>query len=161
MRWRWWDREKAFLMFLNIWKTLDNSNTKVCSKFGDLLQNRIWYKIFRENKLSWNIIKYVNNSREKIFGKYNQEKSDSINSDNECETYINKSIRELNLYYIETANNKYKKDNNWKSAENAKILYNKKYINYLPIDFQQYENYWIIYEYNKNTNNFDYNMGNY
>ena len=160
MRWKGWDREKAFLMFLNIWKNLDSSESKFCSKYINVLEG-IWFQIFRENKLNSSTIKYVNDSRKKIFGEFDPEKEHDLKTDSECSNYTNKSIRELNLYYIEQANEKYKKDNLWTSSKNAKVLYDKKYIKYLPIDFQQYEDYWIIYEYNKDTGNFDYNMGSY
>ena len=54
------------------------------------------------------------------------------------ENYINKSIREFNLHYLDEANKEYFK----KFAENtvnAKELFDKKFIDYLPVDFQQYE----------------------
>ena len=161
MKWKGWDREKAFLMFLNIWKNLDDSENQVCSDFSTILQNQIWYQVFRENKLDSNIIKYANDSRTQIFGSFDEEKDDSINSDTQCSNYINKAVRELNLHYIEVTNEKYKLDNSWKSAINAKVLFDEKYINYLPTDFQQYEDYWIIYEYNSDTWFFDYEMGVY
>ncbi len=161
MRWKGWDREKAFLMFLNIWKSLDTSEDQACNQFATLLQDKVWYQIFRENKLSSGIIKYVNDSRTQIFGEFDEEKDDSINSDTQCSNYINKAVRELNLYYVEQANEKYKQDNDWESAENAQILFDWRYIDYLPVDFQQYEDYGIIYEYNPDTWFFDYWMGKY
>lgn len=160
MRWKWWDREKAFLMFLSIWKSFDSWIDKTCSDYSSILE-KIWFQVFRENKLDSNTIKYVNESREEAFGKFDENKEHDIKLDSECSNYINKSIRELNLYYIEVANELYKKDNSWISAKNAKVLYDKKYIDYLPIDFQQYEDYWIIYEYNEETGNFDYDKWNY
>ena len=159
MKWKGWDREKSFLMFLNIWKSLDTSKDKVCSNFADILQNQIWFKIFRENKLDSNLIKYASDSREKLFWKYDEDKDD-LKSDSDCENYINKAIRELNLYYVEQANKKYLKDT-WKNAKNAKELYDKWYIKYLPTDYQQGEDYWIIYEYDDELVHFDYNMGKY
>ncbi len=160
MKWKWWEREKAFLMFLSIWKSFDSWDDKVCSEYALVLE-KIWFQVFREWKLNSSIIRYLNESREKVFWKFDETKEHDIKTDSECATYVNKSIREMNLYYIEQANKKYKKDNLWVSALNAKVLYDKKYIDYLPIDFQQYKDYWIIYEYNKDTGNFDYDLGNY
>lgn len=160
MRWKGWDREKAFLMFLNIWKSLDDSEQQICNKYIDVLE-WIWYKIFRENEISSDVIKYVNESRTKIFWEFDEERDDSVASDSQCSNYVNKSIRELNLHYIELANINYKKDNSWENAFNAKILYDNNYIDYLPIDFQQYEDYGIIYKYSEETKNFDYEMWNY
>ena len=89
-----------------------------------------------------------------------EDEDDNKNLDDECSNYINKATRELNLYYIEQANKKYKKDT-WENAKNAKTLFDSGYIKYLPIDYQQEKDYWIIYEYNNDTGFFDYTMGNY
>ena len=159
MRGKWWDREKAFLMFLNIWKNLDTSEDKVCSKFTDILQNQIWFTIFQKKNLDPKLIKYASTSRDKIFPKYDPE-NDNLKTDTECSNYVNKATRELNLYYIEEANKKFKQDT-WDNAKNAKILFDKWYIKYLPVDYQQEKDYWIIYEYNSETDHFDYEMGNY
>lgn len=161
MRWKGWDREKAFLMFLNIWKNLDISDDQVCGDFATLLQDNIWYNVFQLGKLDSQIVKFTNDSREKIFGKFDEKKDDSISSDSQCSNYINKAVRELNLHYLEVANKKYKLDNKWNNAKNAKVLFDKKYIDYLPIDFQQYKDYWIVYEYNEKTKHFDYGMWSY
>ncbi len=159
MKGKWWDREKAFLMFLNIWKNLDTSENLVCSKFTDILQNKIGFNIFQKNNLDYKLIQYASDLREKVFPKSDW-KDENLKSNPECSKYVNKAIRELNLYYIEEANKIYKK-NTWKNAKNAKVLFEWKYIDYLPVDFQQYEDYGIIYEYNSDTWFFDYTMGNY
>jgi len=156
MKWKGWDREKAFLMFLNMWKSLDNTEDKTCSWFASLLQDKVAYSIFRQNKLDYNLLKFVNNSREKLFWKY----KDSKDLDNQCSDYINKAVRELNLYFVEQANKKYRKDT-WENASDAKELFDKWYLQFLPIDYQQYDDYGIIYKYNKDTGNFDYEMGKY
>jgi hypothetical protein len=44
--------------------------------------------------------------------------------ENNCSSYINKAIRELNLYYIEQANKKYFQDKK-ENAINAKVLFEK------------------------------------
>jgi len=160
MKWKGWDREKAFLMFLNIWKNLDNSKDKVCSKFADILQNQIWFPVFREHKLDPNLIKFAEDSRNKLFPEKKDSEEENKNPDWECSNYIKKATRELNLYYIEQANKKYKKDIG-KNAKNAKELYEKWYIKFLPTDYQQEKDYWIIYEYDKDLGHFDYKMGKY
>ena len=160
MKWKWWDREKSFLMFLNMWKSLDQSEDKVCSIYGQTLES-LWFQIFRQDKISSSVIKYVSDSRDELFGKFDEEKDLDPKNDNQCSNFLNKAIRELNLYYVENANERYKFDNDWVSASSAKVLYDEKYIDYLPVDYQQYEDYWIIYEYNEDTWFFDYSMGNY
>lgn len=161
MQWKWWDREKAFFMFLNISKTLDNENDKICSEYASQLET-LWAQIFtKQINLDWNLIKTISKTRDDVLWEFNEENEKESLSTTMCSNYVNKAIREINLYYIELANKKYKEDNNWKSASNAKILYDKWYLDYIPIDFQQYDDYWIIYTYNPDTWNFDYEMGNY
>ncbi len=157
MRWKWWDREKAFLMFINMWKTLDTSKNKYCKNFAWELEN-LWYKIFRKKILNYKLIKYINEKRKELFWMWDTQKN---YDKNQCIDYVNKATREINLFYIEQANKKYRKDHNWKNAKNAKILYDDWYIKYLPIDYQQFKDYWIIYFYNKDTKHFDYQNGRY
>jgi hypothetical protein len=40
-------------------------------------------------------------------------------------------------------------------------LYENKYLEFLPTDFQQYDSYWISYEFDKETWFFDYKMTDY
>ena len=161
MQWKWWDREKSFFMFINIAKFIE-SNDLICNEFAINLE-KIWVWVFKIKniKLGWNLIKNISSEREKVFWSFDEEKEQDVLSDTKCVNYVNKSIRELNLAYIEKANGVFKKDNNWESAENAEHLYEEGYIEYLPVDFQQYEKYWIIYEYNSDTWNFDYKMSSY
>jgi hypothetical protein len=74
---------------------------------------------------------------------------------------VNKAVRELNLEYVSQANAKYEKDHHGIASVDANELFKKGYIKYLPIDFQQYKSYGIIYEYNPDIKTYDYKMGNY
>lgn len=161
MQWKWWNREKSYFMFLNIAKSL-KSTDEVCLNFANNLE-KIWIWIFynKNLKLDENVIKQLWILRDKIFWKFDEKKEEKILSDMECWNYVNKAIRELNLSFIEKANEEYKKSNNWKNAIDAKELFDKWYIKYLPTDFQQYKDYWIFYEYNPDIWNFDYKMENY
>lgn len=160
MKWKGWDREKAFLMFLNIWKTLDNSEEQICKQYISVVE-KFGFGIFRENKLNAEIVKTLNQSREKVFWKFDPDSSKGVSLDWDCPNYVNKSIREVNLHYIEEANEKYKIDNDWKNSLHAKELFDKKYIEYLPIDYQQYEDYGIVYRFDKEVWNYDYWMWAY
>ncbi len=161
MKWKWWYREKAFLMFSNIWKKLDNSEEKICHSFLDILQKDIADKVFKEENINSNLIKYASDLKEKVFWKFDPEKEHKIDLNNQCIRHIDKAIRELNLYYIERWNERYKANNYWVGAKNAKILFDKWYIQYLPVDYQQYNGHWIVYEYNPDTWFFDYVMRNF
>ncbi|PID87465.1 hypothetical protein CSB07_01500 [Candidatus Gracilibacteria bacterium] len=154
------NREKSFFMFLNIARTIENEN-ETCNKFSSDLE-KAGVQIFKKNyPLNGKFIKDMGDWRNKLFGKFNPDKELEELSDTKCSNYINKAVRELNLYYLEKANEKFKKNNNGLSARNAKVLFNQGYIDYLPIDFQQYEEQGIIYEYNPDTGFFDYEMGKY
>jgi hypothetical protein len=64
--------------------------------------------------------------------------------------------------YIEQGNEKFIKNHpQGLSARNAKALYDEGYIDFLPTDYQQYENYGIVYEYNYDIERYDYTMGTY
>jgi len=158
MSWKGWEREKSYFMFLNIWKDLDNSDEQFCSKYISILDD-LWKKIFKEKNIDSNKIKYISDSNKKIFWDYDSKSESALKK--ECPNYVNKATREINLYYIEQANKKYKLNNENKSAINAKILFEKWYLDYLPLDFQQLENYGIIYIYNNKTWHFDYKMWKY
>jgi hypothetical protein len=66
----------------------------------------------------------------------------------------------MNLSYLEQADSKY--FNTFKEhASSPSILFKDKYIDYMPIDFQQdiKNKQGIEYFYNTETNNWDYRMG--
>ena len=160
MSWKWWNREKSFFMFLNIAKFIEKDDD-VCLNFTSKLEN-LWAEIFINKKveLTWNILKNIWETRNEIYWEFSEEKENDILSDTKCTNYLNKAIREINLEYIEIANKEYKKDK-WFDSINAEELFEEWYMEYLPVDFQQYENYWIIYKFNDDTWNYDYEMWYY
>lgn len=155
MQGKWWDREKAFFMFISMAKSTSNDKDKACYDFSNELE-KIWLWIFwKKIQFDWKLLKKISKLRDKFVWKYNEE---SENKDWLCKNYLNKATRELNLAYVEQANQKYKNDHDWKSALSLEELYKQWYINYKPIDYQQSKDYWIIYKYNPETWNFDYEM---
>lgn len=159
MTWKSWNKEISIMMFLtladvNAWKNED------CIYFSNFLKNES-YNIFRQDKkITTENIKNINNLRKKYFTFDEEKEKDMVKDDYSCISYINKAVREFNLAYIEQANEKYKKDNN-KNSNNAKELFEEKYLEYLPVDFQQYKDYGIIYFYNEETKWYDYKMWKY
>lgn len=160
MSWKWWDREKSYFMFLNIANYIE-SEDEICMKFASDLE-KVWSEIFinKNVELNWTILKNIESTREKIFWKFSEEKEESILSDTSCINYTNKAIRELNIAYIEKANQKFKIDK-WYDSADARELYRNWYLEYLPVDFQQYDDYWIIYIFNEDIWNYDYTMWTY
>lgn len=152
-----WNREKSIMMFLTL--ANQQKSEKSCKIMSTELQ-KLSYATFQQNiPLTSDIIKQLQNLQKQYFVFNPESDKEMIYGDN-CMEYINKSIREFNLLYIEEANKKYFADTN-ENAKNAQILYEKKYIDFLPTDFQQYDTYGIIYVFNEKTQNFDYEMGSY
>lgn len=158
MAWKWWNREKSIFMFLNLAESLDQSEDKSCSLFSQELQN-LSAGIFlsKEIELTDNIIQSIEETRLKYFWEFSEDDEKQL-SETECVNFLNKANRELNLAFIENANNQYKLDNNWENAIDGKELLEKWYIKFLPTDFQQYEDHWIKYQFNEDTGVFDYQM---
>lgn len=155
MQWKWWEREKSFFMFLNIASFIEPDN-EICTIFSKELEN-IWINVFikKEIEINGNLVWSLNNIREKTF--WIGDNRIDINDETKCSNYINKSIREFNLEYIELANKKYFSEKG-KNSKNAKQLFDEWYIDYLPVDFQQNKDYWVIYLFNEKTWNYDYDV---
>jgi len=155
---KWWNREKSIFMFLNIAESLDTSTEQQCSLFSQELNNvSTGIFITKELALSDELLQSIQNIRIQAFWEFSEDEEKQL-SDTECINFLNKANRELNLAFLDQANEKYKIDNDWKNAIDGKELLEKWYINFLPTDFQQYEDYGIRYEYNEDIWNFDYNM---
>ncbi len=160
MKWKWWDREKSIYMFLNLAKQIEKSD-KGCYMFSSIIEDQFNKAMNWIIPFNWEFIKKIEDFRKKVFEKLTEENEDNILSETKCKNYANKAVREINLLYIENWNKKYKQDHNWISAVSAKKLYELWYIKFLPTDFQQYKDYWMIYYYNDETKHFDYQLGNY
>ncbi|QFR38678.1 hypothetical protein A9Q91_00390 [Candidatus Gracilibacteria bacterium 28_42_T64] len=155
------NREKSFYMFLNIAKYVEIED-EVCSIFAGQLEN-IGSQVFTTQQipLDGKLIKFIGETREQAFGKFLEEDEIVNLSDTKCSNYVNKAVRELNLAYIEKANEIFETDHEGRPALTAQGLFDDGYINFLPRDFQQYSDYGIIYKYNFDTDNYDYEMGTY
>jgi hypothetical protein len=151
MQWKSWDRIKSVWMFINMidknW--LKKEELKIVDSFSKMINWILFWKI----PLNKENLKILNDTLKTAFPK-KEEKDKQAFKDNDWENYIKKAVRELNLFYIENANKKYKKDF-WKDAKDARELYDKGYLDYFPIDFQQYEDYWVAYVFNEETKHFD------
>lgn len=154
---KWWEREKSLMTFLTL--AAQEQENEACSVFSQELQQISYMTFWQWVPLSWEVIKNIETLRKQYFT-FDEEAEKQIIAWNNCNNYINKAIRELNLAYLEQANKIYFKEKG-KNAQNAQELYNEWYIDFLPTDFQQYGDYGIIYIYNTDTGNFDYEMGNY
>jgi len=154
------DKEKAIFMFLTMASSTETEN-ELCQSFAWEIWNISTWIFTGQIPLNSQIIKEIEDARTKVFWEFREEVENDFLDDTKCGNYVNKAIREINLFYIEQANEQFKKDHNENSARHAKALYDEGYIDFLPTDFQQYDGYGIIYIYNTKTKRYDYEMGNY
>lgn len=152
MQWKWWNREKSILMFLNLAKWMEWN--EICSSFSSELEKVYIQILDKKIDINWSLVKNIEDIRNNLFWINLDE---VILNKTDCWSYLLKATREINLHYLEEANEKYKKDN-WDNATNGKELYDSWYIDFLPTDYQQNDDYWIRYIYNNDSGNFDYEM---
>ena len=107
MQWKWGNREKSYFMFLSIAKSLWKDDYALCGEFAKQLDSTGRNIFYRWMPVTWELIKQIENIRFEVFWEFNDE--DGL-GDTKCSNYVNKATRELNLYYIELANDKYKND---------------------------------------------------
>ncbi len=156
MLWKSGNREKSIMMFLNM---IDEKNLKKEEKiFYNYFNNIIVWILKWKFALNKTNLKNLNDTLAKAFPKENEDEN-TLQEDG-LKEYLRKAVRWMNLYYIEKANKKYLKDT-WKNAESARVLYDKKYIDYFPIDFQQYDDYGIWYVFDEKIWHFDKKVQNY
>ncbi len=157
MQWKWWEREKSYFMFLDLAKQSNKNKDEACNIISTQLQN-IWSWLFLQKNISinWQLIEEINKLAKNNLWEYSNIESNRDNK-NECYKYIYKSIRELNLFYIESANKIYHQET-WNNSKNQEELSKNGYLDYIVEDYQQYEDYWIQYFYNEKTNSYDYEI---
>ena len=160
MQGKWGERIKSIFMFLSLARSF-KSDDEVCTTFIWELENIAWGIIQKKITIDEKLVRSLEETQRKVFWPFEEKEEMKILGDTNCRNYIHKSIREINLIYIENANERFKKDHNWFTARNAKWLFEEWYIKFLPTDYQQYSDYGMIYEYNEEIKRFDYQMGNY
>jgi len=160
MKWKWGDREKSFFMFLNMASEAEEEN-KICWQFSKELikasKNLNWEPILRSDT---NFIKEIEKFRINLFPNKNNEEIEKISDNISCLNYLNKAVRELNLNYIELADQNFK-EKTWDNSYTAKELFEWGYIDFLPTDPQNSKSQTIIYKYNNDTKHYDYNAWRY
>ena len=155
MRGKSWEREKSVLMFLNLAQATKEKSQACEIVIRDL--EAVSYITFQEKQpLSAELIKQMEDIRNEHF-QFDEKEEENIIAGNNCSNYVNKAIRELNLAYIDEANETYFKEIG-KNASTTQDLFDAKYISFQPTDFQQYDTYWISYVFNPEIGRFDYEM---
>jgi len=137
------------------------TNDKVCTDFANQLDTLYKNILLSNTPLTWEIVSGIEKARDEIFWVFTEENEEEFFWNTKCANFVNKSIREINLNYIEQWNNKFRVNNPDKNIRNAKVLFEEWYIDFLPTDIQQYSDYGIIYEYNAEKSRYDYTMWSY
>lgn len=161
MQWKWGDREKSLFMFLSLAENVE-SNASACKQMSQELQQIYIGLANKQIELDGKLIESVQLTRDQVFPKFSEEKEQEILDDTKCTNFLHKAIRELNLLYVEKGNEVFQKNHpKWLPARDAEALFEQWFIDFLPIDYQQYGDYGIVYEYNYDVWAFDYKMRNY
>ncbi len=158
MRGKSWEREKSTLMFLNLAQATKEKNPS-CEIAAQALESLSFVTFQEWHTLDENVIKNMENMRKELFIFDEQAEQDLITG-NTCNNYINKAIRELNLAYLDQANQTHFRENG-EYANTPEQLANTGYIWFIPTDYQQYDGYGIVYRFNQDLEIFDYTMENY
>lgn len=155
MNWKAWNREISIMTFLTLAQGKDIEWTN-CSYFTNTLSQLSAYVFRLNNPIDSNIIKQLEALRKENF-EFDPENELEVLAWENCQNYINKSIREFNMAYLDQQNKLFFEKNN-KFALTPDELLKSWFIDYIPKDFQQYQDYWIIYYLNEDSNTFDTKM---
>ena len=161
MQWKWGEREKSLYMFLSLAQSVEQDDSSCIAMSQELQQ--VYLQLSEGNMtLNGKLIQVVENSRKSVFPTFSREVEEEVLNDTKCINFVNKAIRELNLLYISQANKAFMKDHpDNLPARNAMWLFKEWYIDFLPTDYQQYEEYGIIYVWDYKNKRYDYEMGTY
>ena len=160
MQGKWGDREKSIFMFLSLARN-QGSQWESCSMMTEKLEQAYTYISKEKLPLTWDLIRRIEIDRDTILPQLTEENEDEIFDDTKCSNFLTKATREINLMYLEQADVKYIWDNpDETSAQSPEKLYEAWYIDFIPTDYQQYDDkdYGIIYRYNDEIKRFDYKM---
>lgn len=160
MQWRSGEREKSLFMFLSLAQSLASEN-EACGVLTKNLEQVYYWLSEWILVLNGELIKNIQTVRDEVLPKLTDENEDEILDDTQCSNYLTKAIRELNLLYLQKADNAYILANpNVVSAMNPETLFSEWYIDFIPTDYQQYEDTGIIYRFDDEIGGFDFRMAN-
>lgn len=143
---RLWSYQRSFSLFLELYENDRNIKTSSCGEFYDILKE---YSGKFNNALSWRDVQYINEKRTILLWEYD--------GHNNCSEKLNQSLRAINLYYLNQAFIKSKEIvSSWSLLSTPEQLYGEWFIDYIPLDYDQNDDYWIVYEYNPDYDNFHF-----
>ncbi len=156
------DRAKSILMFLSIAESLETEeeSAEACRTVAREMREVLAPAFENDNQgqIPSQFVKAADEFRIAAVGKMD-EKTEEGNAHGSCSTYLGKALRELNLEFL------VRKDRDFvattgKQVVDAKDLYDQGGTDYLPRDFQKFEEgYEVIYV--KDDGIWDYVTGSY
>jgi hypothetical protein len=150
-------------MFLSLGESLEPNPDSLCHKVTSQLRDLLIPAFNKKTRFAPEFLQKVEQLRaaaKKELGD-KQEEIERTDIGAYCSSYLDKSTRELNLAFVAEGDARYFAATG-KHALHAKELFELKYIDYLPRDYQKQDaTHEIIYVYNSKTANWDFEMGNY
>lgn len=157
------NREKSIIMFLSLAEGMDPSADGMCRKLTGQLRSLLVPAFSGGAKLDKKFLIAVEKARaaaQEALGE-KQEEIEKTDVSAYCSSYLNKAVREMNMAYVQEGDNRYFRETG-KHAKNAKELFDKKYLDYLPRDYQKgNDGYEIIYAWKDPIQAWDFEMGRY
>lgn len=148
------NREKAIVMFLSLAENFaTEKDGGVCLEVTGQLKQLLIPAFDQGVKLTPEFLRRVEEARieaKRALGE-KQEEIERTDISAYCSSYLDKSVREMNLQYIQDADERFFEQEK-RHASDAKELLNRGYISYLPRDYQKgSDGYEVVYVYDSKT----------
>ncbi len=154
MQWKSWDRQKAILMFLSLAESVGSTKNKECKEFSTKLWTFL-FKVFQNKQMfTWKFLNDVDQVRKDVINKLWEKEDYNLWNESQCSAYLNKSVRELNLAYLEYFDQIFVSKFG-RNAENSDELMKSWIIDYKPVDYQFSKDMNMQYYFNKDTWHWD------
>lgn len=159
MQWRSGQRETSLYMFLTLAQSTQDED-EVCQIISHDIENIYITLQSRNQPLEWRLIAEIQELRDTLFT--NIEEENDLLSGPQCSDHLNRAIRELALLYLDEADARFRRDFPGElSAMTPERLSELWYIDFVPKDFQQYEDYGMMYRFNEEIWGFDFKIDFY
>ncbi len=156
---KWAERDIAVRMFLSLAQDL-TSQDDACSDLSMRLENAYEFLQSRSTPIPSSLIEELWVISKAFMPVFSEKIEAELMQKTQCTNYLLRSIREINLLYLEQAWERYLWDAPTAEDISPDILLKKGYIDIIPQDFQKYtdSDRGIIYFYDPNIQGFDYKM---
>jgi hypothetical protein len=102
------DRLRAIKMFLSLAETVDPEKATTCADFAGKLGSMIDELVSETHEIASRELRQIEQFRATIVDELKENINDPVLADTQCSTYLNKSVREMNLSYLENADKRYR-----------------------------------------------------